>query len=82
MNKFKKEMISRSWSSSIRFLFEAKENDDEVGALELYENYATWCGINRERVKTSAKFFQDIKTNIEKKRTKKGMEYDLATITI
>jgi hypothetical protein len=85
MNKFKREMISTSWSSSIRFLFEIKdeeyEDDDHlVSASCMYLKYTNWCSDNHERVKTSSKFYNDIKSNIEKKRVRTGSVYDIKTI--
>ena len=88
MNKFKKEMISKSWSSSIRYLFDIKDDEfddpDEslITATTLYSQYTNWCSFNHERVKTSSKFYADIKTNIEQKRTQACRLYDLKTITL
>jgi hypothetical protein len=88
MNEFKREIIGAGFNSSIRFLMELVEptelneldNTTEITATELYEKYRIWCGNNHEKLKSSTKFFMDIKDNITKKRLKSGMVYDLTTI--
>jgi hypothetical protein len=88
MNAFKKRIISKGWSTSIRFLFEIKDNEyedeeeTEIKAYELFNDYKEWCCANHERVKSSSKFHSDIKDNITKNRKAAGMYYDLKTIKI
>ena len=87
MNEFKREIIGAGFNSSIRFLSECADGyidspDDstEITATELYDRYRIWCGDNHEKLKSSTKFFMDIKENITKKRLKSGMVYYLTTI--
>lgn len=83
---FKREIIGRGWSSSIKFLFDIKDNkydDDEteIKGLKLYEKYEQWCLQRREKVKTKTKFCSEIKGYITKKRLRTGMVYDMKSIT-
>jgi hypothetical protein len=88
MNAFKKSIISKGWSTSIRYLFEIKdkvyEEDDEteIKGSELYENYKDWCRSTNHRAKSDDKFYSDIKTRITKNRKAAGMYYDLKTIQL
>jgi hypothetical protein len=89
MNEFKREIIGAGFNSSIRFLAECADGyidspDDstEITATELYDRYRIWCGDNHEKLKSSTKFFMDIKDNITKKKTKKANVYDLTTIQL
>ena len=86
MNAFKKSIISKGWSTSIRYLFDIKdkeyEEDDEteIKGIELYEDYKDWCRITGHRVKNRDKFYSDIQDNIDKRRRTAGMYYDLKSI--
>lgn len=95
MNKFKREIISKGWSSSVRFLFELSQRDTEgktddsdddddslVTGAVLYRKYTEWCQANHEKQKSNAKFAADIKTYITKTRDGGGTRYDLTTISI
>jgi hypothetical protein len=85
VNAFKQEVISRSWSSSVRYLAELKEeehDEPEVSASKMYENYKFWCNTNSERVKSNTKFALDIKTYITRTRKRTGTVYDLNSISI
>ena len=88
MNAFKKSIISKGWSSSIRYLFDIKDKDYEDGdetdisASELFDNYKDWCNRNHEKLKSSSKFYSDIKDHITKGRKKVGRFYDLKTIVL
>ena len=88
MNEFKKSIISRGFSTSLRYLFsidcsEFDENESlTVRACDLFERYTWWCSHNKEKTKSSTKFFLDIKKYITKERTAKGCMYDLTSINI
>ena len=89
MNAFKKSIISKSWSSSIRYLFELKDSadkldDDEkdIKAINLYNNYKDWCNTNHEKLKSNTKFISDIKDHITKSKKADANYYDLKTITL
>jgi hypothetical protein len=88
MNAFKKSIISRGFSTSLRYLYELegveldRPEDALVSASDLFERYTWWCSNNREKVKSSTKFFLDIKSYIVKKRTAKGYVYNLNTIDV
>jgi len=86
----KKEIINLSKPSSIKFLFDLKQEiDDEIyqgeliiPASNLYEKYKLYCEKNKENLVSNSKFGLIIKNNIEKKRKKSGNFYDLSTIKI
>jgi phage/plasmid-associated DNA primase len=86
MNAFKKTIISKGWSTSIRYLFEIKgkeyEEDEEtdIKASDLFNNYTDWCHMNRQKVKSSHKFYSDIKTNITVNIRPAGTYYDLKSV--
>ena len=87
MNAFKKSIISKGWSSSIRFLFEIKDKErgispTEVTTSDLYNEYKQWAFDNHEKVKSSTKFFTDINCSITKSKTRTGAIYDLKTIEL
>lgn len=88
MNAFKKSIISKGWSTSVRYLFEIKdkvyEDDEEteIKSSELFEDYKNWCRTTNHKVKSSDKFYNDIKTHITKNRKAAGMYYDLKTIQL
>jgi putative DNA primase/helicase len=87
MNEFKKSIISKGWSSSIRFLFYAKDvergiTSSELTATEFYNEYKQWAFDNHEKLKSSAKFFVDISGSISKTHTKTGARYDVKTIVL
>lgn len=97
MNAFKKLIISKGWSSSLRFLFELKErqydettkeykpydgDENQKKATDLYDHYKNWCNTNHEKLKSNTKFSSDIKDNIKKERNGDGIYYDLSTITL
>ena len=88
MNAFKKSIISKGWSTSIRYLFEIKDKEydedeeTEIKATELFDNYKDWCHTNHEKLKSSTKFHSDIKDNITKNRKTAGIYCDLKTIQL
>ena len=87
MNAFKKHLISGSWSTSLRYLFEIKDDElDEDETLitpsNLFANYKHWCSENNQKTKSSTKFYMDIRDNIEKTRRSAGLLYNLGTISI
>ena len=87
LNKFKKEIISHGWSSSMSFLFDLKtepqdDEETEISATQLYNDYKDWCNQNNEKVKSNKKFSVDIEDNITKERKAAGIYYDLKSITI
>ena len=88
MNAFKKSIISKGWSTSIRYLFEIKDKvyeedeETEIKGSELFEDYKDWCRTTNHRAKSSDKFYSDIKTRITKNRKATGMYYDLKTIQL
>jgi len=88
MNAFKKHIISHSWSTSVRYLFDIKDkeyeeyDETEIKASDLFSNYADWCHMNRQKVKSSNKFYNDIKNHITKEKKRTGVYYDLKTITM
>lgn len=89
INDFKRSIISKSWNSSMRYLFEIKTRDEEYGedrnlisATELYNNYKQWAHDSHEKIKSQTKFFCDIKDSITKTKTTKANMYDLKTIII
>lgn len=87
MNEFKKSIISKSWSSSIRFLFYVKDvergiSPSELTASEFYNEYKQWAFDNHEKLKSSAKFFVDISGSITKTHTMTGARYDVKTIEL
>ena len=87
MNEFKKSIISKSWSSPIRFLFYVKDvergiTSSELTSSEFYNEYKLWAFDNHEKLKSSAKFFVDISGSITKTHTKTGARYDLKTIEL
>ena len=88
MNAFKKSIISKGWSSSIRYLFDIKDKDYEDGdetnisASQLFDNYKDWCVRNHEKLKSSSKFYSDIKDHVTKSRKTAGVYYDLKTIVL
>ena len=82
MNAFKKSIISKGWSTPIRFLFGLEGEESEFKATALYIRYKMWCIDNHEKLKSSTKFYNDIETHITKTKKESGMVYDLATIKI
>lgn len=95
MNAFKKSIISKSLSSSLRYLIELKESrydaeakeykeyeddDKEIKAVQLYNNYKDWCNNNHEKLKSNTKFSSDIKDNITKIVKRDSNYYDLSSI--
>jgi hypothetical protein len=88
MNAFKKSIISKGWSTSIRYLFEIKDKvyeedeETEIKGSELFEDYKDWCRTTNHRAKNRDKFYSDIKTRITKNRKAAGMYYDLKTIQL
>jgi phage/plasmid-associated DNA primase len=91
VNAFKKSIISKGWSSSMKYMFHlsecmAEEDDDDEftvqTAQELYSAYSDFCRTTGERAKSKTKFETDIRDHIVKVRKSSGMCYDLTTITM
>jgi hypothetical protein len=58
------------------------EEESDIRACDLFNNYADWCHMNRQKVKSSHKFYSDIKTHITKEKKPAGMYYDLKSIKL
>lgn len=67
----------------IKFLRYMKGSDDTFTATQLYTLYKNWCQDNGERnIQSSTKFGSNIKNLVNKRRSNKGMIYDLKTIDV
>ena len=90
MNDFKREIIGAGYNSSVRFLSEihngeqdeSPDDSTEYTATKLYDKYKSWCADTHEKLKTNAKFFIDIKEHITKRKTNGRTLYDVSTIKI
>jgi hypothetical protein len=88
MNAFKKSIINKGWSTSIRYLFEIKDKEydeaeeTEIKGTELFENYKDWCRATNHKAKTKTNFESNITDHIDKRRRAAGMYYDLKSIKI
>ena len=90
-NPFKKTLITHSWSSSIKYLFDVKNdrladepNDepDEVCPMDFYDRYKFWCQSNGERAKSKVKFLKDIADHITKRHTRESNLYNLRSVRL
>ena len=85
INDFKTRIITNGWSTPVRFLFDIKDKvhdleETEVKASDLFNDYTDWCQMNRHKVKTSHRFFNDIKKRMKNEKKAAGVYYDLTTI--